>query len=57
MSEPPPSPEPYSVVYSEHVRDEFRRLLGLAISRGLGAQVATAANTLHARFRIYPQFG
>ena len=57
MSEPSPGPSPYRIIYSEHVREEFRRLLALAIGRGLGAQVAAAAQTLHERLRIYPQFG
>ncbi len=57
MSETPTGPDPYRVVYSEHVRNELRDLAARAKSRGLGRQVLAALKEIDRRLHIYPQFG
>lgn len=57
MSEPSARPEPYRVVYSEHVRDELRALLVRAKASGHGQQALDAAREINRRLHVYPQFG
>ena len=57
MSEPSASPVPYRVVYSEHVRNELRRLLIRAKTAGQGRPALDAAKEIDRRLHIYPQFG
>jgi hypothetical protein len=57
MTEPPASPVPYRVAYSELARREVRNLIARAQSRGLGSEVIAAVREMDARLRIYPQFG
>ena len=57
MSETSNDPIPYRVVYSERVRNEFKKLVAKAKERGLGDQVLAAMKELDERLHIYPQFG
>ncbi len=57
MSPPAGPPLPYKVVYTERVRDELRRLVAHAKTRGHAPEVLEAARELDRRLHIYPQFG
>lgn len=57
MSEISNDPIPYRVVYSERVRNEFKKLTAKAKERGLGTQVLDAMKELDERLHVYPQFG
>ncbi|MFO0846685.1 MAG: hypothetical protein U0797_30675 [Gemmataceae bacterium] len=57
MSESPEGSAPYRVVYSEHVRAQFRRLGDGAIAVGRGEEFVAALRELDRLSRIYPQFG
>ena len=57
MSEPPSSPLPYRVVYSEHVRTQLRGLMARARGARLGRPALAALKEIDRRFHIYPQFG
>ena len=57
MSEGVEGPAPYRVSYTERVRPELKELLTRAEAAGLGPQVRAAVTEIHARLRVYPQFG
>ena len=57
MSQPSDSPGRYRVIYSEHVRQELRRLGARANQRGLGQQFLDTLRQIDSRLSVYPQFG
>lgn len=48
---------PYTVSYSQRVRDELRDLLLRAKAAGVGKEYLQAAKDMDARLKTYPQFG
>lgn len=50
-------PSPYSVTYSERVRDVLVRLGRTARDRGDGEPFVAAVREFHRRLCVYPQFG